>query len=162
METRSEYFIRTGCISAAEKGKCSVNAEEWGTSTPHLGAPGQGRGDLGSIEKWEVCSSNELLSASAGGPTGATIKEVAAEYPQTAWHFSGFQQTGMYRNWPSIYQCRTEAQCSGCSDPRFRGWYAGAASGPKDVIIIIDTSGSMRTSGRMAAAIEAAQWTVNT
>merc|ERR1719473_231377 len=146
METRSEYFIRTGCISAAEKGKCSVNAEEWGTSTPHLGAPGQGSGDLGRIEKWEVCASNELLSASAG-PVGNSIKEVAAEYPQTGWHFSGFQQTGMYRNWPSIYQCRTEKQCSGCSDARFRGWYAGAASGPKDVVIIIDKSGSMGSGG---------------
>merc|ERR1711959_487299 len=62
----------------------------------------------------------------------------------------------------SIYQCRAEAQCSGCSDPRFRGWYAGAASGPKDVVIIIDTSGSLGNNGRMAAAIEAAQWTVNT
>eukprot|EP00937_MAST-01D_sp_MAST-1D-sp2_P002232 g2232.t1 len=162
METRSEYLSRTGCISSAQKGKCSVNAEAWGTSTPHLGAPGQGSGDLGSIEKWEVCSSNELLSASAGGPTGATIKEVAAEYPQTAWHFSGFQQTGMYRNWPSIYQCRTEKQCSGCSDARFRGWYAGAASGPKDVVIIIDKSGSMGSEGRMAAAKTAAQWAINT
>lgn len=165
METRSEYFIRTGCIDAAEKGKCSVNVQSWGTSTPHLGPPGRGRGDLGAIEKWEVCASNELLSASTG-PVGNSIREVAAEYPQTGWHFSGFQQTGMYRNWPSIYQCRTEKQCSGCSDARFRGWYAGAASGPKDVVIIIDKSGSMGSGGgaggRMAAAKTAAQWAINT
>jgi hypothetical protein len=30
-------------------------------------------------------------------------------------------------------------------DPRFRDWYAGTATGPKDVVIVLDDSGSMRT-----------------
>lgn len=45
--------------------------------------------------------------------------------------------------------------CSPEFDPRFRPWYA-VASGPKDVIIVIDVSGSMATAGRMTAAITAA------
>ena len=28
-------------------------------------------------------------------------------------------------------------------DPRFRPWFAAATSGPKDVVIIVDTSRSM-------------------
>ena len=103
---------------------------------------------------------NRLLESSALGEY--TIRKVAQKYPQTGWHYSGFQATGMYRNWPSIYQCRTEAVCSGCSDARFRGWYAGSASGPKDVVIVIDQSGSMGNKNRMAQAITAAKWVVNT
>ena len=152
-ESRSDYLTRTGCVSAARKDRCFVSEGSYGFSRPDSAA------SLSAIGSFETCASEQLLTA---GPAGFSIREVGAKHPQTAWHFSGFQQTGLYRNWPAIYQCRTEHQCSGCSDPRFRGWYAGAASGPKDVVIIIDTSGSMRTAGRMAAAIEAAQWTVNT
>lgn len=68
----------------------------------------------------------------------------------------------MYRNWPLIYQCRTESQCSGCSDPRFRSWYSSAASGPKDVILILDTSGSMSAANRLSKMKVAAQWVLNT
>ena len=50
----------------------------------------------------------------------------------------------------------------GCSDPRFRGWYAAAASGPKDVVLVIDTSGSMSMNGRMGKAKAAAKWVINT
>jgi hypothetical protein len=153
VEPRAAYLTRTGCVSAARRGMCHVKQSAYGFSRPDSAA------SLSLVGKFETCASEQLLQH---GPAGHTIREVATEFPQTAWHFSGFQQTGLYRTWPAIYQCRTEHQCSGCSDPRFRGWYAGAASGPKDVVIIIDTSGSMRTAGRMAAAIEAAQWTVNT
>ena len=34
-------------------------------------------------------------------------------------------------------------------DPRKRPWYVAASSGPKDVILILDTSGSMRDYNRM-------------
>ena len=30
-----------------------------------------------------------------------------------------------------------------CTDPRYRPWYAAAAAGPKDVVLVVDTSGSM-------------------
>ena len=34
-------------------------------------------------------------------------------------------------------------------DPRKRPWYVSASSGPKDVVLILDTSGSMKDQGRM-------------
>ena len=42
------------------------------------------------------------------------------------WMFQGLHKTGTYVNWPLIHQCRTEAQCVGCSDPRFRTWYVAS------------------------------------
>merc|ERR1719502_33605 len=77
----------------------------------------------------EVCVTNNLLPA---------VIRSQRTYHQTAWHFLATQDTGMYRTFPGIYQCRTENQCAGCSDPRYRGWYASAASARKDVIITID------------------------
>ena len=47
------------------------------------------------------------------------------------------------------------------ADPRFRPWYAAAASGPKDVMIVIDTSGSMGGE-REEMARSAAKKIVNT
>ena len=40
--------------------------------------------------------------------------------------------------------------------------YAGAASGPKDVIIVLDKSGSMATKNRLTQAKLAAKWVINT
>ena len=36
-------------------------------------------------------------------------------------------------------------------NPTVRPWYVAASSGPKDVILVIDTSGSMRERGRMVS-----------
>ncbi len=45
---------------------------------------------------------------------------------------------GHFRQVPALHQ----AQC-GCYDPRYRPWYVAASSGPKNVVIVIDVSGSM-------------------
>lgn len=47
-------------------------------------------------------------------------------------------------------------------DPRIRPWYVAASSGPKDVILVLDTSGSMENVGRMSIMKEAAKRVVNT
>ena len=52
-------------------------------------------------------------------------------------------------------------QC-GVYDPRRRPWFVAASSGPKDVVLVIDTSGSMNDYGRMAIAKEAAITIVET
>ena len=36
-------------------------------------------------------------------------------------------------------------------DPRVRPWYVAASSGPKDVILVLDVSGSMRDYGRLVS-----------
>ena len=68
----------------------------------------------------------ELIYASVGG-TGAFV-----QFPGTEW-----------------------TECPDSYDPRFRPWYSNAATGPKNVILVIDTSGSMSGS-RLSLAKSAA------
>jgi len=88
------------------------------------------------------------------------FKDFADKHPDVSWTYGGFQENGLYTNYPMIDQCRTENQCDGCSDPRFRGWYADAATGPKDVVLVIDDSAS--SVEEMALIVDAAVWALNT
>jgi uncharacterized protein YegL len=47
-------------------------------------------------------------------------------------------------------------------DPRLRPWYVAASTGPKDVVLILDTSGSMEAYNRMALMKDAAKYVINT
>lgn len=53
-----------------------------------------------------------------------------------AWHFGS--TSGAFR----IYPARPSEEC-GAYDPRTRPWYVAASSGPKNVILVLDTSRSM-------------------
>ena len=156
VNTSQEVLQSSGCMDASDLDICNV------ASTSTFG--------LSTIDGWDnfnservkgqICSSNSILYDVDENHDG--LIDWSNAHPDTSWAFFGFQQSGIYRSWPAIYQCRTEQQCSGCSDPRYRGWYASAASGPKDVVIVIDTSGSMQSNNRIARAKEAASWVVNT
>mmetsp|Transcript_21013 Transcript_21013/g.42902 ORF Transcript_21013/g.42902 Transcript_21013/m.42902 type:complete len:692 (-) Transcript_21013:160-2235(-) len=73
-----------------------------------------------------------------------------------SWTYFG-AHNGMFRQIPA-----THAQTCGLYDPRRRPWFVAASSGPKDVVLVIDTSGSMDDYGRMALAREAAITIVET
>lgn len=47
-------------------------------------------------------------------------------------------------------------------DPRVRPWYVAASSGPKDIILVLDTSGSMQDYGRLGIMKDAAKRVINT
>jgi uncharacterized protein YegL len=67
---------------------------------------------------------------------------------------------GLFRQVPALHQ----VQC-GCYDPRRRPWFVAASSGPKNVVLVIDVSGSMddrNRLGRMRMAKEAADTIVDT
>ena len=61
---------------------------------------------------------------------------------------------GSFRSYPATGGCETY-------DPRFRPWYVAATAGAKNVLIIVDVSGSMGGT-RMSLAIDAAKNVVNT
>ena len=135
-ERTNAYYTEKGCFNRSDKTECSVNDKKYGFNTPDRINMLQAAEPLTVEANEELCVTNELANQ-------GVFARQSNKTPSSTWSFLGLQKTGLFRNWPLIYQCRTEKQCSGCSDPRFRGWYAGAASGPKDVVIILDRSGSM-------------------
>lgn len=142
------YLDQTGCTKDSDKTKCTVNEQNFGANLP-----GEVSWNNARVQG-EICATQQLVKPH--------FQKNAAAHSDIKWQFMGMQDTGMYRNWPAIYQCRTENQCSGCSDPRFRSWYASSASGPKDVVLVLDTSGSMKTADRISKMKKAAGWVINT
>ena len=63
------------------------------------------------------------------------------------FHYYSYQffgsSTGFTRVYPGRPWQRNVIGFREDFDPRFRPWFVGATSGPKDVVIIVDTSRSM-------------------
>ena len=54
---------------------------------------------------------------------------------------------GDFIQWPAMQWCTSTF------DPRYRDWYSAAASGPKDIVLIIDVSGSMATGNNSLSSV---------
>jgi hypothetical protein len=83
--------------------------------------------------------------------------------------YSGFQE-GVHVSWPAR-DWATEPDLTGCRtyqgkcpsfDPRIRNWYVAASSGPKNLVIILDVSGSMGDLNRINLAKSAAKSVLDT
>ena len=89
-----------------------------------------------------------------------------SEESELKWMYYGTAE-GVLINYPGLLSPRGTGEtgglldCSGDYDPRQRAWYVMGAAGPKDVILIIDKSGSMSKYGRMSNAKAAATLVVN-
>ncbi len=89
-----------------------------------------------------------------------TSKEIMGKYNTKPLSFYFGGHDGLFRQVPALHQ----VQC-GCYDPRRRPWFVAASSGPKNVVLVIDVSGSMDdriSKGRMGMAREAADTIVDT
>eukprot|EP00945_MAST-04E_sp_MAST-4E-sp1_P004715 g4715.t1 len=64
----------------------------------------------------------------------------------TSWQYFGGQKTGLFAQYPATV--KTSCWCD-YYDPRYRPWYSAAVTGPKDMILVLDVSGSMKEEGRM-------------
>jgi len=74
---------------------------------------------------------------------------------RTAYLYYGDQNTGALVEYPELQICTDNY------DARFRPWYASAVSGPKDVVAVIDVSGSMQ-GNRILLARQAADAVIDT
>lgn len=75
---------------------------------------------------------------------------------QPMWTYFG-AHNGLFRKVPAIHQ-----ETCGVYDHRRRPWFVAASSGPKDVVLVIDTSGSMDDYGRMDLAKDASKTIIDT
>jgi hypothetical protein len=75
---------------------------------------------------------------------------------RVAYLYYGGQDGGMFFQWPAMQWCPTNY------DPRYRPWYVAAVAGPKDVVVVVDCSGSMKVEQRFEKAIDAVQGLLKT
>ena len=71
------------------------------------------------------------------------------------WLYYGSSE-GVLVNYPAFLWGWSCGSCSDSYDPRLRPWWVMGATGPKDVVLMIDTSGSMEAQNRMENAKAAA------
>ena len=106
-----------------------------------------------------VSDANDIMNAVCyTNGLETTFKSIATTESDLKWQYYGTQE-GVLVNYPGFLW----GGCEGSTyDPRERPWYVMGATGPKDVIIILDKSGSMKNSDRMTNAIAGARTVVNT
>eukprot|EP01084_Bolivina_argentea_P291595 501157_1 len=68
---------------------------------------------------------------------------------------------GVFRQFPGTENTKEDGEYKDY-DPRFRPWYVSAASGGKDVVILVDTSGSMAEGSRLGLAKKAVKSVLRT
>jgi hypothetical protein len=105
-------------------------------------------------------ASARRMQCMAGAVNGEFLRVAAKEHVEhpdrIGFQMFGGQESGAMANWPAVEWCSDEY------DPRFRPWYSSAASGPKDIVIVIDISGSMATGERIAMAKDAVNAVIDT
>eukprot|EP00929_Paragymnodinium_shiwhaense_P038093 TRINITY_DN20191_c0_g1_i1.p1 TRINITY_DN20191_c0_g1~~TRINITY_DN20191_c0_g1_i1.p1 ORF type:complete len:637 (+),score=37.27 TRINITY_DN20191_c0_g1_i1:136-2046(+) len=75
---------------------------------------------------------------------------------RVAYMYYGSQQTGSMVQWPAYEICFEGF------DSRMRPWYATAAAGPKDLVIVLDRSGSTNKNSRWPVVKDAAKKVLHT
>lgn len=85
-------------------------------------------------------------------------EEYWQRYSTSAPWFHYGAEDGIFR----IYPGNPKGPCPSTYDPRVRPWYVAGSSGPKDVVLVLDTSGSMDNYSRLADMKQAAIRVINT
>merc|ERR1711871_457214 len=99
--------------------------------------------------KTEMCAAVAAGTAFDRNAKGDTVHGELAS--TTSWQYFGGQETGLFAQYPA--SAKTQCWCDKY-DPRYRPWYAAAVTGPKDMILVLDMSGSMRDKVRVKKATE--------
>ncbi|KAI0239289.1 Voltage-dependent calcium channel subunit alpha-2/delta-3 [Lamellibrachia satsuma] len=117
------------------------------------------------VNKEEICAVGDGLKKTSDNYVNRdevieTMKQNMDTAPSLKWQYFASEQ-GVLFNYPTV------GYCDETYDPRFRPFYVEVASPqPKDLVVVVDTSGSMRTThkGRslMEIAINAASTVVDT
>jgi len=89
-------------------------------------------------------------------------REMDPDFSKVGYMYFADQSTGGYTQWPREEACTWTGGDGGSYDPRYRPWYAGGATGPKDVVLVVDVSGSMSRFGRSTMAKAATKRVLDT
>lgn len=127
----AKCFGRLGSSSLC--GSCEGTLLDYTRSAVRL-APGTDPRNLTAQVKESLCTFRQL-------------NRIFPKLNVETWSYIGTTD-GTFRTYPIRQRLRSpqgEKLLQGCAsyDPRLRPWYISASTGPKDVVLLIDTSGSM-------------------
>ena len=107
-------------------------------------------------------NAGNLAAFAADKPMFDAFKAAAASQDyQNKWMYFG-SVDGSYALYPGrMWPRDRDGGCGKKYDPRIRPWYLSASNGPKNVIFILDSSGSMGQEGRMDLLKTAAKQVVD-
>ncbi|CAE8651652.1 unnamed protein product [Polarella glacialis] len=84
-------------------------------------------------------------------------KESDAQTSRVGYQYFADQASGSMIQWPFANWCPAPG-----FDPRFRPWCAAGATGPRDIVVVVDVSGSMSTANRYQRSQHATEAILNT
>ncbi|CAE8612896.1 unnamed protein product [Polarella glacialis] len=90
-------------------------------------------------------------------PKRVAAKESDAQTSRIGYQYFADQASGSMIQWPLADWCPARG-----FDPRFRPWYAAGATGPKDIVVVVDVSGSMYTANRYQKSQQSAEAILST
>ncbi|CAJ1335714.1 unnamed protein product [Effrenium voratum] len=97
--------------------------------------------------------------AQSVAPTYSNVAaKEASPTERVGYQYFADQKSGSYLGWPAVQWC---PEAEGV-DPRFRPWYSSGSTGPKDLVLVVDVSGSMGSAGRATLAKAAAKAVIDT
>jgi hypothetical protein len=99
---------------------------------------------------------SKCVAQSVAGKYKSVVRREYSDKNRIAYLYYGDQKAGSFTGWPGLEWCPTNW------DPRKRPWYAMAATGPKDVILLVDQSGSMDAQGLWVPAQKATNAVLDT
>lgn len=151
VETEIANFAAGGCeVPGCTCPTCNASGVTWGDTSVELSA---------TIFKEAAGTSASSQSTCIAHTMGAAFSRIAGsvfdEPTSIGYMYGATQADGAYAQWPALEWCDD-------FNPRLRPWYAMAASGPKRVVIVADTSGSMAELERITIAREAVQRVIDT
>ena len=135
---------------------CSASGEYWPSKKVSFNDMTMLPGSLSGSEDDGTCLGNAVSTT--------YLNMASKEYDdrtRVGYQYFGHQSSGGYGQWP-LTDLLTAGDMCDRYDPRFRHWYASTATGPKDVVLVLDRSGSMSSDNRIALARTAAYAVIDT
>ena len=144
-------FPNPVCQDGSQTPKCGAacgSIRDYSTSAVRIaGVSARDQGNLSPLIKETMCWTQKLDQTFLAHKAHFSASGNFASDDELPQMYFGDDAVGLFRMLPAVYQDTGGPYGCGAYDPRVRPWYTNTVSPPKDVVILIDASGSMRTGG---------------
>eukprot|EP00979_Chaetoceros_neogracilis_P012659 scaffold3412_cov167-Chaetoceros_neogracile.AAC.1 len=141
------YAIRVDECGSGKKGGCGsffdFNASKVSLAPSIRTALGSEEDHVKDTVCWTLAAEQEMIRISD------SAKDYWDTYSVSPPVLFFGADNGVFRQYPATAENSCDKQGNSSYDPRARPWYVAASSGPKDIILVLDISGSMGNEQRI-------------